>query len=479
MNLLQALRRNTTPAGRRADGSLTIDDWLGMFSFGGNEYPLALLNQSFPGGKQQELRPTLSGLAEGAMRGNGIVFACILARQMLFSEARFQYRPKGSITSNDLYGKADLEILETPWPGGTTRHLLRLVDLFAQLSGNGYVYRDPVQTDTLRVPRSDWMSIVLGSRSDRTDFEVWDVDTEVIGYIYRPYGAGGDKAVPLLREQVAHFMPVPDPVWHFRGMSWLAPVVREIMGDNAMTQHKLSYLENGATPNLVVTLDPSIKKDQFEAWVDKFEDGHKGAINAYKTIYLAGGADATVIGSNLEQLDFRSVQAHGETRVCNAAGIPPIIVGVSEGLDSATYSNYAQARRAWADAQLRPLWADICETIAPLVSVPGDSELWYDERRIAFLAEDLKDAAEIQQQQVSALRTLLDAGFTPESAAAFLETGDFSVLQHSGLYSVQLQPPGTAFPNATVPAQTSPTPGAQPNGNGAAAAALARSAARR
>lgn len=460
-NLLQSLRGGRN-AGRRADGDLTIDDWIGFFQFGGSEYPINLLNTTFPGGKQQEILPHFAGLADGAMRSNGIVWSCVLARMRLFSEARFQFRPKGSIAPGDLYGKPQLGPLEEPWPGGSTRQLLSLLDLYAQLDGNGYVVPDPYQPGRLRVPRPDWMTIVLGSTSDRVDFDTWDIDTEILGYIYRPFGANGEReSHPFLAHELAHFKPIPDPVWQFRGMSWLTPVIKEVMADSATTQHKLSFLENGATPNLVVTLDPSVRKEEFEAWVDKFEEGHKGARNAYRTIYLAGGASATVVGKDLKELDFRAVQAHGETRVCNAAGIPPIIVGVSEGLDSATYSNYAQAKRAWADGSMRPLWGAACETLGTVVQTPADSELWYDERRIAFLREDLKDEAEIQQTQAATLKSLIDAGWKPESAAAFMQSGDLGKLVHTGLYSVQLQPPGVTMPPASsngapaLPAQAS------------------------
>lgn len=433
----------------RADGqNIDFNQWLEMFQYNGLNYGTGALNQTYAGGKTQELLPSYSSLATNAMRSNGIVWACVVARMMLFGDAVFQYRPLGSITSGDLYGTPALERLEKPWPGADTRKLLNLTDLHAQLDGNAYSYRDPNNLAT-RVARPDWMTIVLGSRQPpRLDFEAWDIDTEIIGYIYRPNGQGApsEQSVMLLPDEVAHFMPIPDPMWHFRGMSWLQPVVQEILGDTAMTEHKNAFLRNGATPNLVVTMDAATRKEEFEAFVERFDDSHQGAINAYKTIYLAGGADAKVVGADLKQLDFRMVQAHGETRVCNAAGIPPIIVGVSEGLDSATYSNYAQARRAWADAQLRPLWAGVCSALGNIVDVPPGSELWYDERRISFLQQDVQDQANILSTQAATLRNLLDAGFKPASAQAFLETGDLSALVHTGLFSVQLQPPGLQKP---------------------------------
>jgi hypothetical protein len=60
----------------------------------------------------------------------------------------------------------------------------------------------------------------------------------------------------------------------------------------------------------------------------------------------------------MKQIDFKVTQGHGETRIAAAAGVPPIIVGLSEGLEAATYSNYGQARRRFADVTMRPLWRE-------------------------------------------------------------------------------------------------------------------------
>ena len=114
---------------------------------------------------------------------------------------------------------------------------------------------------------------------------------------------------------------------------------------------------------------------------------------AYKTMYLAGGADVTIVGSDLKQLDFKLTQGAGETRIAAAAGVPPIIVGLSEGLQAATYSNYGQARRRFSDLTMRPLWGNVVGSLATIVPVPGGAELWYDDRDIPFLAEDRKDEA--------------------------------------------------------------------------------------
>jgi signal peptide peptidase SppA len=58
-----------------------------------------------------------------------------------------------------------------------------------------------------------------------------------------------------------------------------------------------------------------------------------------------------------------------------------------------------------------------------------DSELWYDTRDISFLREDEKDAAAITSLKAVAMKTLVDAGYDPDTVSAAVEGGDLSLLR--------------------------------------------------
>ncbi|MGW9031664.1 hypothetical protein ACWGQ5_48205 [Streptomyces sp. NPDC055722] len=141
------------------------------------------------------------------------------------------------------------------------------------------------------------------------------------------------------------------------------------------------------------------------------------------------------------------MQGAGENRIAAAAGVPPVIVGLSEGLAAATYSNYSQVRHRFADGTMHPLWANAAGSLARLVRASGTAassavRLWCDARGVPFLREDRKDAAEILASQAQTIRTLVDAGFTPDSVRRAVDAEDWSLLSQTGLFSVQLQPPG-------------------------------------
>lgn len=425
---------------KRSTQPLDFDTWANWFSYNGLGYPF--FQQTLPGTPTDEIGGDYRGLIEGAYKANGVIFSCMLVRQMVFSEARFAFRELEDGRPGDLTYRPTtyLEQLRKPWPGGTTGDLLARMLQDADLAGNAFV--TPVgagMNRRLQRLRPDWMTIVMGSKM-APQHPSGALDMELVGYAYQPGGPGsGLDPIPLLAEQVAHFAPIPDPAANFRGMSWLTPVVREIMADQAATSHKLQFFENGATPNTVVSLDPAIDAESFNKWIEAFDER---LTNPYETLYLGGGASVEVVGTDLQKLDFKNVQGAGETRIAAAANVPPVIVGLSEGLQAATYSNYAQARRRFADGTMRPLWRNAAGSLAQITRVPENAELWYDDRDVPFLQDDLKDRADIQQTQAVALKALIDAGFEPDSAVTAVQADDFSRLKHSGLTSVQLLPPG-------------------------------------
>lgn len=446
VNLWQRARAGRTDLAER-DIS-TIEDYVQAYQLTGGAVPAMGVQLTQTGQVAEALPTDFLGYAVMAA-ANGPIFACLAVRQQVFSAARFQWQQMNNGRPSSMFGTADLVPLETPWPGGTTQNLLSRMIQDADMAGNSYFAF--LSGELIRM-RPDWVQIVLEARKVRDGQLGW----RKVGYLYWEQGIGVSEPVPLLLDEVAHFAPQPDPLATFRGMSWMTPVIREVQSDNMLSTHKRRYLENAATPNLVVRMAKEVSPEAFEKFKAKMDATHRGVDNAYKTLYLGGGADVTVAGSDFKQLDFSAVQGAGESRIASAAGVPPIIVGFSEGLKAATYSNYGQARRRFADATVHPLWQDAAGTLGQIIQPParlgGAVRLWYDARDVPFLREDRKDAADIQGVQARSIRTLVDAGYTPDSVQRAVDAEDWSLLVHTGLFSVQLQPPGSGTPPASIPA---------------------------
>lgn len=407
---------------------------------------------------QEKIGNDFQSYVHSAYKSSGVVFACMLARQMIFAEARFQWREYRAGRPGELFGSPELSLLENPWPGGTTGELLSRMEVTASLAGNYYATTADDDGNLGKAARGkrrivhmrpDWTTIVIDSASGNPNA----LDARIVGYLYEPVVNSGPQVDPvvLLPEEVCHYSPIPDPAMRFRGMSWLTPIIEEIRADKAATHHKGKFFTNGATPNMAITMGPDVTPEKFTEYVAKFKEAHQGADKAYKTLFLAGGADVKPLGADFRQLDFKNTQGAGETRIAAASGMHPTVVGLAEGLSGSSLNagNFQAAARLTANKTMRPLWRIAAASLQTLVTSPREgAALWYDDRDIAFLHDDATDLAKIRFTDAQTLRQLVDGGFNPDSSVEFVTTNDLNRLRgsHSGLLPVQLQPPGSGEP---------------------------------
>lgn len=413
--------------------------WASSMRFDGHTYGLGQYPVTTYGKRPSEpIGNSFSAYVEGMLYRDGTVAAVEWTRLRVFSQAPLLFQERKDGRPGDFYDDEALDLLRRPWPGGTTSDLLKRALMYADFGGNAYIV---VVDDELVVLRPDWVEIVLAERMVRGQ----QVGFKQIGIAYYEGGPHTGEAAYFARGEYCHFAPMPDPLACYRGMSWLTPVIREIQSNIGANTHARAWFENAATPNLAVSLPKEITPQQFGEFVAKMDAQHKGAANAYKTLYTAGGADVSVIGADMKQMDFTGVQGKLETRIANAAGVHPVIVGLSEGMQGSSLNagNYAAAKRNFVDTTARDLWQNWCGSLEVLFPPPAPgARLWYDGRDIPFLHEDAKDIAQIQQTQQATITGYVMQGFKAESAVAAVIADDPSLLEHSGLVSVQLLPPG-------------------------------------
>lgn len=413
------------------NSGLSWNDYLRLFdefAFAGHRY----------------VAPTASVEELTALQGqrNPIVAAAIHARMLVFSEARFLWQPFSGGRPGRMFGDASLALLERPWTNATTGDLLSRMLVDADLYGNSYwVRRDTRTGQELVRLEPDRVNILTGSVNAEDTGRRYG--SELIGYAV--IDELGEELTMFTPDEVCHFKPLPDPRHAFRGRTWLTTVLSDVTADDELSTYKHAFMRNAATPNLVVSFDPSVTKEAFETFKQRMESGHRGVDRAFKTLYLGGGADVKVVGANFDQLNLKAVQGAGETRIAAAAGVPASFLGISEGLQGSALNagNYNAARRRFADGTIRPLWRAAAGALEQLlVSPDSTARLWYDDSDVPFLQEDVLDSAEIRSKDATTMRQLVDGGFDPTSVVDAVTTGDMSLLRHTGNLSVQLQPAG-------------------------------------
>jgi phage portal protein BeeE len=396
---------------------------------------------------------------------------------MLLAEARFQMQ---SLVDMKLYGTDDLRVLEEPWPNCTTGELIARAEQDVSLAGNSFIWK--AEPDLLvRLP-PDEVTIISEVRRATNGARY----RHVIGYDWDPtstnlpgIGPGqgpSDEAQSFLVDEVAHWSPYPDPQARWRGMSWLTPVLRDVEADSGLTAYKSEFLDHAATPNLVVQYPQKLRPDTVDRIVARMAERHGGVANAFQALVLDQGATATPVGSTFDQLDFSVVQGIGEDRICAAAGVEPVLVGLLTIGRAAV--DYQSAMRRLADLTCRPLWRSLCASLQKFVPnvPPRGVRLWFDLSDIAALREGELQRAQAVQVKAAALVSLVQAGYTRESAKAALAADDMNLLIPEPIpATVQSAPSGgqPGVPRAPkapygttqtqTPASKSPAPHTMPN----------------
>ena len=440
-------------------------------TFNGVTYPLGV---GFGSGLAPDLsnyfsagRPTVTGdLASvvAAAQPHSVVSAAVLARALLMSQLWFEYADAGD---HSRFQHENSEILQRPGGVGMTRQRLHMAaSQQSDYTGNVYTLRRP--NGTLRHMRADRVSLVIESDTnpraldeieaseqdgstpqERRDWLEALLDHNVVAYRYQPHPRA--RAQYYDPADVSHWVAEPHPLSPYIGASWITSVIRELQADIQADTAVDKFFENGAMQRLAVVMPKEMPPEEAQEFQQLMAETHAGLGNSSKNLFLAGGADVKVVGSSLDQYGLKDFRGPLETRVAVRSRMPATILGISEGNQGSALnaSTYAQTRRMLADGFFTPHadgYAASLETIAPpprkTNNYPNGSYLTWDPERVMFLQEDEKDKADIFGVQAGSVRQLTDAGYNPDSILDAVHHADVRKLEHSGLMSVQLLPPG-------------------------------------
>ena len=390
--------------------------WEGMAS------GAAILTQTYGDPNKEKIMPTVSAWAHQVNGSSAVVFAAICARMMLFSEASF------ALQANDdkhLYTTSALAPLQDPWPGGTEGELLARMEQDASVAGNCFIWAPPGGKRLVRL-RPDWTTIV----SEIVTVPGGGSYRNVIGYHVLPPRSVLDQQPGEFypADEVAHYAPIPDPDANFRGMSWLTPVYRDVNADSGLIDYKIKYLENSASPNVLIRYAQKLQPGTIDSVRERIHARYGGVANAFKTLVLDQGADVTIIGNSLEQMDFTNVQQAGAERILAAAGVPTLVVGL-ESMQGSGVRSYPDVMHRFANLTMWPLWRSACSALETLIDIPSGVTLAVDTGSIPALQDAEQVRAQVSLVRAQALMAYTQAGFTRDSAVAAVDSGDINQLE--------------------------------------------------
>ena len=413
----------------------------------------AVLTTSYGSPDREQILPSLAAAQAQVYGSSSVVSAAVLTRMMLFSEARLQFQ---SVSDKKLFGDQRLRILEEPWPDGHTGELLARMEQDVSIAGNAYIWD---AGDQLVRWRPDWVTIISAVENGPNG-----PYRRKIGFHFEPPKQAqpqyGDPQT-VGASEVAHWAPIPDSLASFRGMSWMTAALRDAQADMGMTAYKTKYLQNAATPNLLLKYQQKLAPGTVDSLRERITARYGGVENAFKTVILDQGADLTVVGNSLSQMDFSNVQSAGTERILANSLVPAVLVGL-EPLRGAG-RGYAESMVKLANLYAHPQWRSACGALQKLIPdmPPQGIRLWYDTADIAALQDTETNQAQVALVRSQALLVLFQAGYTHDSAVSFIRSGDPGQLEAAPV-APGAPAPGQVQHMLPQPPGSGPTPGIKP-----------------
>lgn len=341
-------------------------------------------------GRPLASRQNLALLAEEGYRKNVLSAACIWAISTSAAEPELIVERVKKDGTTEIAQGPDAEalraLLETPNPEHSIYFFLERLFVDQQITGNWFFRKIrnnlglPVQ---LWPMRSEDMKIVPNAN----------------GWVERYTFGATNIAFPA--KDVVHDPLHPDPQDDFWGMSPIEVAGRFLDIDNQAADFLRAFFTNNATPAGLLKLKAKVDPAERRRLKDLWQTEHSGTQGWQTTSVLDADADYEAIGTDMSKFSMEAIWNETETRICMAFGVPPIVVAAVVGLNRSTFANFAEARRAFWNDTLAPLYKRCGQRLTKGVAVEFGADL-----RIRF---DLSKVSALQENQDAKRKFVLDA----------------------------------------------------------------------
>lgn len=369
--------------------------------------------------------PTSSSLSVAPLDAerNSAVIACLSVLASSVIEPDLLVYRAGAGAERVVVERSPLgDLLLHPNPSLTLKAMLSYATTCLHVAGNAY-----------------WRKIRSGDREAGNVVELWPLapsriepTTDDGDFIttYR-YTDGAGRVTTLPAANVVHFRYGLDDGDHRVGWSPLRRLYTEISTDQQATRYADRLLANLAINGLTLSFDkdaPAIGQAMADELKARISAAY-GGDNAGSTAVLSPGATLTALGFSPEQMDLKTLHRVPEERISAALGVPAIVAGLGAGLDRSTYSNFKEAREAFTEMKLLPLWASLAATMTRSLVVDFDRSgsvvIDFDLSTVRALSED-QDALSVRLDRLvkagiltaDEARAQLGYGPTPATAVA-------------------------------------------------------------
>jgi len=296
--------------------------------------------QGWDEGKPAYPEVSFEAMAKQGYRKNELIFACISATANSASQVALRVYDKR--TEQELPDHPLRKLIERPNSEMGEYDFWSANSIYEDLAGIAYWEKEHSASGAvvgLWPLRPDWLSPVKSS-------------TEFISY-YLYEIPGSNQKVPIPKEDVLTFKNF-DPLNLYRGWPPVAVAARVGDVDNSATDFIKLFWESGGMPPGILTTVQHLQEAQVTLLRRRWAARYGGSKNWLSPAILDADAKYQKTGSTFQEMGFETLDERNESRICMVFNIPPIIISANVGLKRSTYSNYAEARKAWWQETLTP-----------------------------------------------------------------------------------------------------------------------------
>ena len=254
------------------------------------------------------------------------------------------------------------------------------------LSGNSYAIRNDVAgvPRELHLLRPDRIRVKPSKTSIPDSYEY-----VIGGQVVKNYPADPMTGV----SEVKHFKFF-NPLDDYMGMSPLMAAAVDIDQHNAIANHNISLLNNGARPSGAIVFKPQndrgipmqLTDSQRQQLNEDLRNRFIGPSNSGRPVLLEGDFDWKEMGLSPRDMDFLQNKNMAAKDIALCFGVPSQLVGIP---DAQTYANVQEARLALYEETIIPLAkrveSDLNEWLAPLFG--DDIYIQYDIDAVPAMTE--------------------------------------------------------------------------------------------
>lgn len=292
----------------------------------------------------QYVTPSPYSLAQQGYRTNEVAFAAIGLRADAISEAPLWVWRDDPDTPEEQDDHGIRELLKNNTCGISEQQYWHIVETYLQIAGFSAWEKERNNLGEvigLWPMRPDWCSFLRGHGKP------------IRAIRYQPYG------LPYMDIDIDNIVMFSyfDPLYPLlKPYSPTMAALNMLEVDNNTTQIINAYMKNGGFLSGVLTTDQMLQDTEAQRIRDKWRESHGGAKNAGDIAVLGKGAKYEGASMNFREMVFPELDARSEARLTMIYKVPPILLGTKLGLDRSTYSNYAEARKAFYEGPISHEW---------------------------------------------------------------------------------------------------------------------------